>query len=122
MPYTIEWKTSGVQTRFYGGVAGAEIISHSKEIQGDDRFDTIRFIVANFLDAQQVSITLDEVREIATLDSVAALSNPRVKVAVVSSSETVEAGGAIYKAGLADSPWKTESFSTLEEALEWIAE
>ena len=122
MPYTIEWKTSGMQTRFYGAVNGAEIIDYVKEWHADDRFDTVRFLVVNFLEAEQISITLDEVREIATLDSVAALSNPRVKVAVVSSSETVEAGNAIYKSGLADSPWKTESFSTLEAALEWVAE
>jgi hypothetical protein len=122
MPYTIEWKTSGIQSRFYGNVIGAEIIDHVKEWHGDERFDSVRFIVVNFLDAQQVSITLDEVREIAALDNVAALSNPRVKVAVVSGSETVDAGGAVYKAGLADSPWKTESFRTVEEALEWVAE
>jgi hypothetical protein len=120
MAYTIEWKKSGVQTSFYGNVTGAEILGHNRELHGDERFDSVRFIVGDFLDAQHVSITLEEVREIAALDNVAAQSNPRIKVAIVSISETIDTGGAVYKEDNVDSPWETESFRTMEQALDWV--
>ena len=114
MPFTIAWEPSGTYTRFTGEVAGEEIIAHSGELQGDARFDTIRYVIADFLEAE-VSITLDQVREIAAIDAIAARSNPRIRVGIVSGGETMDAGGALYKAEHADSPWIQVSWETTRQ-------
>lgn len=119
MPYTIGWEPHGIHSRFSGDVTGKEIIAHSAKLHGDVRFDSVRFIIADFSGTQQLNITLDEVKEIAARDAVAALSNPRVRVAIVSNSETIDAGSAFYKADSASSAWKTDIFRTLEEARRW---
>ena len=119
MPYTIGWESHGIHSRFTGDVTGKEIIAHGAKLHGDARFDSVRFIIADFSGTQQLTITLDEVKEIAARDAVAALSNPRVRVAIVSNSETVDVGSALYKSDNANSTWKAEIFRTLEEARRW---
>ena len=116
MPFTTTWEERGTLTTFSGDVTGQDIIRATTAIHGDARFDSIRYIIGDFMEGR-LSITLEEVREIAALDNVAALTNPRVKVAIVSNSETVEVGGALYKS---DSEWETEAFASLDDARRWV--
>ena len=120
MPHSISWEENGSRTVFRGHVTGEEIARSSVEIRGNPRFDSMRYQIVDFSNIEGIEITLDEVREIAALDAAAAATNPRMKVAIISDSETVDTGAAAYKADNAESPWETEIFRTLDEARRWV--
>ena len=60
-------------------------------------------------------------KEIAAIDASAASTNPSIRQAVVSNSETIDAALAIYEKHQLDLPWITEGMTTLEEARAWIS-
>jgi hypothetical protein len=89
--------------------------------EGDARFDDLRFVINDFLCITGVSSSLRDVEEVAAIDSIAAITNPRIKVAVVATSPMVIEMAESY----IDSPlnqYPTKIFQTLADARQWIAQ
>jgi len=88
---------------FTGHVTGEEIKQAGDAMYCHKGFDAIRYQIFDFTDAS------------------AASTNPNIRQAIVSNSETIDAALAIYENNQPDLSWITEGMATLEEARSWIS-
>ena len=121
MGFHVHWENRGVVKRYFGQVSAEELIAPVIATEADPRFDRLRYVINDFLDATSVTFTQADIDEIAACDIGAALTNPRIKVAVVVVQEDVIelVGRYIQASGLA---YPTRVFPTIAQARAWVAE
>ncbi len=119
MSYELNWEPRGVVKRFFGLVTSKELLNSSEKTEADLRFDDLRYVINDFLACTEFTTDPGVLEELAAIDSAAAMINPGIKIAVVTTSDTLIAVALQY----ADSPlntFPTRIFSTLDEARAWI--
>jgi hypothetical protein len=126
MPYQISWEKKGIVYKFYDFITPKEVISSSEDKYGDDRFDSLRYQILDLSEIKPVAVNdpdmaLQLVKRIAATDRAAAISNPDMKIAIVTSLEIISTLACLYSAELSDSPWMSSVFKTSTEAREWLA-
>ena len=52
MPYKLRWEGHGVYRRFFGVVSSAEFREAHVEMTGDLRYECIRYIISDYLEAE----------------------------------------------------------------------
>ncbi len=122
MPYRLNWEAKGVHLEFLAHVTGQEIKEAGDAMYGHEGFDQIRYQIFDFAAAETFTLSIDDMREIAAIDLIAARTNPRIRLAIVSTSETIDTAIAFYDANSPDLPWETQGFRGLPEARAWISE
>ena len=125
MTYKLEWEPRGVYWEYSGAITGKEIIDASTSIYGDSRFDDIRYKLVNFLRIETIDIHEDDVNSIAYQHKAAALSNHRVKTAIIiSKSITLSNKNAymleLFISNLTASSWEVKAFENLDDANTWL--
>lgn len=121
MAYTTTWLPHGVIWVYSGKLTGNELLQSNLDIFGDERFDNLRFQIVDLTNVDSLEVTEKHMRKIAHLDMAAARSNPRVKVAVVTTSDEGLGITNYYDQQTAEkSPWTTKIFSTFKEAQAWV--
>ena len=121
MPYRIRWEGHGIYRRFYGVITRAEIRDADEEMCGDIRYERIRYIVSDYLEAQPGSdVTEKDVKEQAELERQRFYDSPDTVRAMVATDPRTVAYFQFYKS-LRISPHCVENFATLSEARRWIA-
>lgn len=119
MGYELIWEPRGVLKRFYGQVTDGDIAGSVARIHGDRRFDTLRYVINDYLDGTGHQIPLNAVEEIAAIDDAAAISNPHIRVALVAATpDFIEL--ANQYAGATMKIYPTRIFSSLDEARSWL--
>ena len=121
MSCKIIWEPRGVVKHFLDEVTSHDMLQSVRETEGDARFDDLRFVINDFLDITGVSSMHHDVEEISAIDSIAAITNPRIKVAVVATSPLIIEMAESY----INSPlnrYPTKIFQTLTDARMWIAQ
>jgi hypothetical protein len=118
--YEIIWKPRGVVKRFFDHVTSRELVQSIVEIEQDARFDNLRYCINDFLGITAISSSSRDVEDISVMDKGASLSNPRIKIAVVTTSPEVIAWTNEY-ANSALNSYTTKLFSSLGEAESWLA-
>lgn len=89
------------------------------DTESDPRFDDLRFVINDFLDVQNISISSDDVEYISAVDRAAAVTNSNIRIAVVANRPEIIALADQY----ANSPmnaYPTRVFATLAEARAWL--
>ncbi len=122
MPNSIEWIGSNIIVSFEGTLTAKEIMEVDDLIYGDIRFDTMKFQIFDYTKIDNLAMNETESEVIGTLDKTASVWNKRLKVAVISNSETINNLTDKYKKALLGSLWKVKSFTSKEEALIWCNE
>jgi len=120
MGYEIKWvQPDGVIKRHFGQVTGHELIAAVATTEGDSRFDTLRYVINDFLDCTGLTVTSTDVEEIAAIDKSAASSNPNILIAIVATLPEVVAIANDYM----NDPFNvytTQIFSAMDEAKSWL--
>jgi hypothetical protein len=119
MPYQLDWEEKGIYWKYYGSVTGKEVVEASTSIYSDPRFDTLKYKLVDFLDAENIDIEQEQVALIAYQHRSAQRSNPYIKNAIVVSAE----GGGLAKkfASFFDNSfWEVKVFHDLDEANKWL--
>lgn len=119
MGYELIWEPRGVLKRFYGQVTDSDISDSVARIQGDRRFDTLRYVINDFLDGAGHQVPLNAVEEIAAIDDAASFSNPHIRVALVAATPDFIELAKQY-AGSTLKRYPTRIFSSLDEARSWL--
>lgn len=119
MPYNITWEPNGVYWTYSGNVTGQEIISTSTSIYGDPRFDSISYKLVDFLNLQSIEMDEKDVEIIAYQHKAAALSNPRIKTALVITPK-LDKLAKKFLSIFDDSTWKVRIFHDLNTANHWL--
>lgn len=120
MAFEIAWELRGVCKRFFGHVTDEELMQSLIKVESDHRFDTLRFVINDFLEVEGFAVTEDNVLLLAAIDKAAALTNPNIVIAVVATDAQIQALARLY----ATSPmsvYSTEIFPNLAEARAWIS-
>lgn len=119
MPYALVWEPNGVTKRYFGRLTIFDLVSATEEAERDARFDTLRFAINDFLAIESLDVTEAGVKRLSAVDAAAALTNPRIKIAVVTRDERIKALTKLY-AGPASAPFPTECFETVDDARAWV--
>lgn len=120
MGYEISWEPpNGVIKRHFGEVTGSEVVAAIAKTEGDERFDTLRYVINDFLDCTGLTVSPLEIVEIAAIDHAAAATNPNIRVAIVATHPAVVATANSY----ANDPlttYTTRIFSSMRAARSWL--
>lgn len=119
MPHQLTWEAKGVYWKYSGKVSGAEIIETSTEIYGDPRFDLLRYKLVDFSDIESIDMNDHDITKIACLHKAAGLSNPRIKNAILISSNQSKLANQ-FAAFFDDSPWDIQIFNEIDKANTWL--
>ncbi len=120
MPFTITWTQQGVVWKYSGRLTGSDLLTSNLQIFGDERFDELRYQIVDLSDVEEIDVSEAVMRKVAHLDMAAARTNPRVKVAVISTSDAAAQLNEFYqKYTDGKSPWKNRDFSSFEQAEAW---
>ena len=119
MSYEILWEPRGTVKRFYGHVTDGQLMQSVIDIEGDHRFDTLRYVINDFLAVASFAVSAANVRVIAAIDAAAALTNPNIKVAIVATDAQVHELAAVY-ASAPTKPYPTAIFPDIAAARNWV--
>jgi len=123
MAYKIEWTKRGVIWTYSRTMTGEDILQSNLEIFGDERFDDLRYQIADMTAVDRIQMEDVHIRKMAFLDMAAARSNSKIRVAIVSTTDAAKDLGDAYKKYAAEkSPWETRIFSSRDAADAWVAE
>lgn len=116
MTHEIIWEDKGVYKHFSGYVSFDEYARTQEQILADPRVDHIRYIINDLLDVGGYSVAPDQIEYSAAINRGTSYSNPRIRVAYVTTRPAVR---LIVKAASAISSLTLKDFSTLEAARAW---
>jgi hypothetical protein len=120
MPYKTIWQANGIVWTYSGVLTGNELLNSNFEIFGDERFDDLRYQIVDLTAVEKIEVARSHVRKIAHLDMAASRSNPRIKVAIVTTAPDGQFISDIYKQYTeGKSPWVTKIFTAMDEAMQW---
>jgi hypothetical protein len=118
--YAIEWDPpSGLIKRHFGHVTGSEVLEANRIAERDVRFDSLRYVVNDFSECTEVTVSPAEIEEIAAIDRAAAATNPNIRLAIVATHPDVVAASTAY----ANDPltrFATRVFSSINAARSWL--
>lgn len=121
MPYRIRWEGHGVYRRFFGVITLAEFREANKEMRTDVRYEGIRYIISDYLEAQPApDITERDLKAYAELERLYFFSSPDTVHAIVAEDPKVVTLARYYES-LRLSPYCVADFATVAEARGWIA-
>ena len=119
MPYEIIWEPIGVIKRHFGKVTGDELLDAVQKTEGSPNFDSYRYVINDFLDCTEISVSKRETEIIAAIDNAASQTNKRIRIAIVAINPNV-IDLATHYANDPLTPYPTKLFSTMKEARAWI--
>jgi len=121
MPYRIRWEGHGVYRRFFGVITLAEFREAHKEVRSDVRYEGIRYIISDYLEAQPAAdITERDLRAYARHERVHFYDSPDIVQAIIA-TDPKNVTLARYYESLGISPYCTADFATVAAARGWIA-
>jgi hypothetical protein len=119
MSYENIWEKRGVYRKYSGRVTGKEILRAVQAVEGDARFESVRYVINDFLDVTEQDISPEDIKIIAAIDNAAALTNPDIRVAVVATMEAIQKMAALYIELSIETPYLCEMFTSLSEGRGW---
>ena len=121
MPYRLRWEGHGVYRRFFGLVSSAEFREAYEEMTGDLRYECIRHIISEYLEAEPGPDLTDtfvgRIEQLARLQY--DLGPDIVHATVVNGEQMLAYVGTFESLPLA--PYPEATFATVSEARRWIA-
>lgn len=121
MPYRIRWEGHGVYRRFFGVVTAKDFKDAYDEIVNDIRYDGIRYVISDFLEAQRSpDVSERDVEAFAEHERRKYYSSPDIVNATVATDDGILAHLRYFEATKL-SPYPVGIFSTVAEARKWIA-
>jgi hypothetical protein len=105
--YEHVWNGGELTQRFFGQVSSEEIKQSVVKFQGDSRFDELIDVIFDFTDCEEIVIKEGDAEEIASLDGAASITNPRIRVTVISDKPAILKAAEDYiVSGLSNYPVK----------------
>lgn len=120
MAYELVWEPDGVLKRFSGTVPADEFLRSVKQVQGDSRFDDMRYIISDFSAAQADKIGEDVLTELSAMHYGAYASNPNCRIAFITTDQPF--GERVKRMLLSPDmmSYQVEVSPTLSEARDWL--
>ena len=120
MPYRITWEKLGVYNKLWDTVDIGQIRRMMDIIGADERFDDIHYVINDYLDVTQLSLTPPHIDEIVAIDIAQSYSNPRYYSISVAKDKKILTL-LEYWASIHITPGRVALFTSLEQARAWIS-
>ena len=120
MPFSLVWESRGVTKVFSGHLTFKDLISSSHLVEGDERFDRLRFVIYDLLAVDGVDVNEDDIEELVSIDAAATTTNKNIVGAVVSTDEQILALVKAYGSSPLNA-YPIKVFSTVEAARAAVA-
>ena len=122
MPYSLYWDGNNITMKFYGELKLRDLRDANGMIYADKRFDSMKYQIADFTEADTVRMSHCEVVLVSHLDKTATTWNPSVKVACISPDEKTDRLIEKYITIMEPTSWKCKLFHNFQEAEKWCQE
>lgn len=119
MPCETRWEPHGLYRKFAGNVSSRDIFDSIKQVEGDSRFNDLRYSIFDCLEMRSEDLPDAERESLAVQLLCEAQSHPRTLIAFLTKDEYARAKIERLK-GLNISPYRLEVFSTVVQARIWI--
>jgi hypothetical protein len=120
VPYKLRWEGHGVYRRFFGVVSSAEFREAYDEMKGDLRYECVRYIISDYLEAEAgpdlTDTFLGRVEQLARREYDC---GPDIVHATVATGEKM-LEHVRYFESLPLAPYPEATFATIAEARRWI--
>ena len=116
MPYEIVWEPEGVHKSFTGFVSGRELTESATKVQGDPRFDEMRYLINDFSNIAGNDLSIDAFLDLAAANYGAHASNPNCRIVFV----TTDPGLMKIIENTLMSSYQVEIKPTLLDARDWL--
>lgn len=120
MAFINNWEQHGVIRIFSGFVDGQQVLDSVVSIEEDSRFDSVRYVINDFLEVADFDISDAEIVRIAAIDRAASATNPNIRIALVVQDDGIRELAQRYGNLMQNSPYKTSLFTSVEAAREWV--
>lgn len=120
MSYKNIWEEHGVYRKYNDKVTGKEIRQAIEEVEGNVRFELVRYVISDFLEVTEQNVTPRDIEIFAAIDKAASITNPDIKVAIVATDEAIQSMASMYINLAIDIPFNCKIFTDLDEAREWV--
>ncbi len=121
MTHKIEWNVPLYICQYFGAVDFDEMVKCVNTFQGDSRFDDVRAAIWDFSSVTELDLTVDQCIRIAAQENAAAKTNPRIKIAVITSTNFAETMANLFEAEMRSYPGKAKIFHNMDEAMSWCS-
>ena len=120
MSHTYTWEPSGLYRKFAEAINGVEILSSNFEIQAHPKFTEIKYIINDFTEITNYSITTSHTRAYAKTDDIISNSKGQLKIAIIATLDEHITLANNYREEMKNNRFKCGIFDTVEDAREWI--
>jgi len=117
--YENNWERNGVIKIFSGSIDGQQVLDSVISVEEDIRFDSIRYVINDFLKVGDIDISDSDVARIAAIDRAAAITNPNIRIAVVTKDDRMRELARRYGELMKNSPYQTLLFESIDAARAW---
>lgn len=114
-----EWKENNAHVTFGGDLSFSDINQADEKIFNDLRFEMLTYVIFDFGNIQNITVTAEEANQIGLLDRSSGISNRNIKIGLVTTDLLLMELSQIYKDNLTGSNWTVGIFRNFESALEW---
>lgn len=121
MAHLNKWEDKGLYREFKDNITGMEVLNINLSIQGDPRFDNIKYVINDFTQITDFDFSDIDIKRLAVMDNVAAISNPRLKIALIVTLEPLLKWANSYCKHMKDSPYICEIFDHISDANKWVS-
>ena len=119
MAFELIWEPHGAYKRFWGFVSIPEFIESSAKLHGDRRFDSIRYVINDYLGVEGHEVSEEAIAGIAAVSIGGQAINANFRIALVTTDAAIrELAWQFASRTLASYP--TQLFSTVAEARKWV--
>ena len=121
MPHELLWEKDGVHKRFWGDLSGRELADSVERVAAHPRFGEISFILNDFLEVGDHTFDGDSMERILISRLGSRYTNPRIRVMLVTTNESLFALADVTKPGSFPATNETKGFSSMDEARAWFS-
>jgi len=120
VPFEIVWRQpNGLIKRHFNHVTGREVLDANVLAEADARFDNLHYVINDFLGCTRLTVSPEDIEEIAAIDSAAWGSNPNIRIAIAATHPEVLAAADLY-ANHQLSTFAIRLFSSMDDACAWL--
>ena len=120
MAFELVWEPDGVLKRFSGTVSADEFLRSVKQIQGDSRFDDVRYVINDFSGAAADKLCEETLTELSAMQYGAYASNPNCRIAFVTTDQAFAERVKRILLSPDMMSYQVEVTPTLSEARDWL--
>ena len=114
------WEPNGLYRKFSGEISGEEILESNFELQQHPKFESISYIINDFLDVTGFTIETLHTKIYAKTDEIVANTKLTLKVAIAVDQEALIALANNYREEMIGKSFECEIFKTVKDARQWV--